>query len=173
MKMAMTKVGYPLQRARKKNCMTISNLKANVLARGFPCQNVYPVVAVSLGGWLSQAKMSHHTAFVRESMRVKNEFCPGVSIPPEKRIHNPDPVSECMLCPFLDAPPTRNTCPQSHKGDRVDAVFKIDKAPEVSGDVAYDGGVPADKQNADYKSWVASPDSCKSKHINLFLKAKL
>ena len=48
-------------------------------------------------------------------------------------------------------------------GDRVDAVFKIDKAAEVPGDVAYDGGIPADKQNADYKSWVASPDSCKSK----------
>ena len=33
------------------------------------CKDVYPVLAVSLGGWLSQAKMSHHTAFVRESMR--------------------------------------------------------------------------------------------------------
>ena len=68
-----------------------------------------------------------------------------------------------MLRPDRHAPPTRHACPQSHKGDRVDAVFKIDKAAEVPGDVAYDGGVPADKQNADYKSWVASPDSCKSK----------
>ena len=64
-----------------------------------------------------------------------------------------------MLCPDLHAPPTRNTRPQSHKGDRVDAVFKIDKATEVSGDVAYDGGVAADKQNADNKSWVAAPYS--------------
>merc|ERR1719400_1025873 len=65
-----------------------------------------------------------------------------------------------MLCPDLRAPPTRNTRPQRHKGDRVDAVFKIDKATEVSRDVAYNGRVPPDKQNADCKSWVASPDSC-------------
>ena len=68
-----------------------------------------------------------------------------------------------MLCPDLHAPPTRNTGPKSHKGDGIDAVFKIDKAAEVTGDVAYNGRVPPDKQNADYKGWVASPDSCKSK----------
>ena len=78
-----------------------------------------------------------------------------------------------MLCPEQHAPPTRHTRPQSHKGDRVDAVFKIDKATEVSGDVAYDGGVAADKQNADYKSWVASPDSCKSKAHQSISKSKI
>ena len=77
-----------------------------------------------------------------------------------------------MLCPDLHAPPTRNTRPQSHKGDRVDAVFKIDKATEVSRDVAYNGRVPPDKQNADYKSWVASPDSCKSKAHQSISKSK-
>ena len=99
-------------------------------------------------------------------------FCPGVYIPPKKRIHTPDPVSGSMLCPDLHAPPTRNTRPQSHKGDRVDAVFKIDKAAEVSRDVAYNGRVPPDKQNADYKSWVASPDSCKSKAHQSISKSK-
>ena len=78
-----------------------------------------------------------------------------------------------MLRPDRHAPPTRHACPQSHKGDRVDAVFKIDKAAEVAGHVAYNGGVAADKQNADYKSWVASPDSCKSKAHQSISKSKI
>ena len=100
-----------------------------------------------------------------ERIHAVEQLCSvqGCIFPLKKRIHTPGPISDDMLCPDLHAPPTRNTRPQSDKGDRVDAVFKIDKAAEVPGDVAYDGGVPADKQNADYKSWVASPDSCKSK----------
>ena len=64
-----------------------------------------------------------------------------------------------MLCPDQHAPPTRRTGPQSHKGDRVDAVLKIDKAAQVTRHVPYDGRVAADKQNADNKSWVAAPYS--------------
>ena len=77
-----------------------------------------------------------------------------------------------MLRPDRHAPPTRHACPQSHKGDRVDAVFKIDEAAEVSGHVAYNGGVAADKQNADYKGWVAAPDSCKSTARQSISKSK-
>ena len=77
-----------------------------------------------------------------------------------------------MLRPDRHAPPTRHACPQSHKGDRVDAVFKIDKAAEVAGHVAYNGGVAADKQNADYKGWVAAPDSCKSTCCQSISKSK-
>ena len=64
-----------------------------------------------------------------------------------------------MLCLDQHAPPTRHTRPQSHKGDRVDAVLKIDKAAQVTRHVPYDGRVAADKQNADNKSWVAAPYS--------------
>ena len=77
-----------------------------------------------------------------------------------------------MLRPDRHAPPTRHACPQSHKGDRVDAVFKIDEAAEVAGHVAYNGGVAADKQNADYKGWVAAPDSCKSTARQSISKSK-
>ena len=78
-----------------------------------------------------------------------------------------------MLRPDRHAPPTRHACPQSHKGDRVDAVFKIDKAAEVAGHVPYNGGVAADKQNADYKGWVAAPDSCKSTARQSISKSKI
>merc|ERR1719397_2204426 len=36
----------------------------------------------------------------------------------------------------------RNAGPKSHKSDCIDAVFKIDKAAEVTGHVAYNGRVP-------------------------------
>ena len=109
-----------------------------------------------------------------ERIHAVEQLCSvqGCIFPLEKRIYTPGPISDDMLCPDLHAPPTRNTRPQSDKGDRVDAVFKIDKAAEVAGHVAYNGGVAADKQNADYKGWVAAPDSCKSTARQSISKSK-
>ena len=71
-----------------------------------------------------------------------------------------------MLRPDRHAPPTRHACPQSHKGDRVDAVFKIDEAAEVSGNIADDGSARSDHEDWNNKSGVAIGKSCKTRGVH-------
>lgn len=59
----------------------------------------------------------------------------------------------CYLC-------TRNTSAQSHKGNGIDGVFKVDKAAKMTGHVTNDCGAQADEDNGYEEGWISIIYGC-------------
>ena len=62
---------------------------------------------------------------------------------------------------FSKALGTRHAGSESNECNRIDAVFEIDEAAKMAGDISDDGSVGADESDRNDKGWVTSQECWK------------